>query len=77
MVTFVAAEVAGFVAGAGVVAAAVLALELDELEELLPQPATARASVGSIRIADNFFTKSSSDRGQAAAPRIAATGPGE
>jgi hypothetical protein len=67
MVTFVATDLAGFVAGAVVVAAGVLAL--GELDELLPQPATATASVGSIRIADIFFTKSSLDCGEAGRSR--------
>jgi translation initiation factor 2 gamma subunit (eIF-2gamma) len=69
MVTLVATDLAGFVAGAVVVAAGVLAL--GELDELLPQPATATAmaSVGSIRIADIFFTKSSLDCGEAGRSR--------
>jgi hypothetical protein len=60
IVSFVAAALAGFFADVVLVAAGVLAL--DELDELLPQPATATASTGSIKTADIFFTKSSFGR---------------
>ena len=67
-VSFVAAALAGLFAEVVVVAAGVLALdELDELDELLPQPAAAKASTGSIKIADIFFTKSSFGRAATAA----------
>jgi hypothetical protein len=71
MVSFVAAALAGFFADVVVVAAGVLALE--ELDELLPQPAAATASTGSIKIADIFFTKSSFGRRRHGRARIAAT----
>jgi hypothetical protein len=71
MVSFVAAALAGFFADVVVVAAGVLAL--DELDELLPQPAAATASTGSIKIADIFFTKSSFGRRRHGRARIAAT----
>jgi hypothetical protein len=51
---------AGFFADVVLVAAGVLAL--DELDELLPQPAAATASTGTIKTADIFFTKSSFGR---------------
>jgi len=70
--SFVAAALAGFVADVVVVAAGVLAL--DELDELLPQPATTM-STGSIKIADSFFTKSSFGRRRHGRARIAATWP--
>jgi hypothetical protein len=60
IVSFVAAALAGFFADVVLVAAGVLAL--DELDELLPQPATATASTGTIKTADIFFTKSSFGR---------------
>jgi hypothetical protein len=71
MVSFVAAALAGFFADVVVVAAGVLAL--DELDELLPQPAAATASTGSIKIADIFFTKSPFGRRRHGRARIAAT----
>ena len=74
MVGFVAAALAGFAGDVVVVAAGVLALdELDELDELLPQPAAATASTGSIKIAVSFFTKSSFGRRRHGRARIAAT----
>jgi hypothetical protein len=64
---------AGFFADVVVVAAGVL--ELDELDELEPQPAAATASTGTIKIADIFFTKSSFGRRRQGRARIAATSP--
>jgi len=72
MVSFVAGASAGFVADVAVVAAGVLALdELDELDELLPQPAAATASTGTIKITGSFFTKSSLGRRRHDRARIA------
>jgi hypothetical protein len=68
IVSFAAGALAGFFADVVVVAAGVL-----ELDELLPQPAAATASTGSIKIADIFFTKSSFGRRRHGRARIAAT----
>ena len=73
IVSFVAGVLAGFFADVVVVAAGVL--ELDELDELEPQPAAATASTGTIKIADIFFTKSSFGRRRHGRARIAATSP--
>ncbi|MGO9955681.1 MAG: hypothetical protein ACLP50_06795 [Solirubrobacteraceae bacterium] len=74
MTTFVPADLTGFFAGAVLVAAGVLALdELDELDELLPQPATMAASAVMIKIADIFFTARSFRRRRHGRSRIAAT----
>jgi hypothetical protein len=69
-VSFAAAALAAFFAAAFadvaavVVAAGVLVLdELDELDELLPQPAAATASMGTIKIADIFFMNPPLDGG--------------
>ncbi|MFZ0382958.1 MAG: hypothetical protein WCD11_18605 [Solirubrobacteraceae bacterium] len=60
------ADVAAVVVAAGV-------LVLDELDELLPQPAAATANTGSIKITHIFFTRFSFRRRHSRA-RIAATG---
>jgi hypothetical protein len=70
IVSFAAGALAGFLADVVVVAAGVL-----ELDELLPQPAAATASTGSIKIADIFFTKSSFGWRRHGRARIAATSP--
>ena len=59
------ADVAAVVVAAGV-------LVLDELDELLPQPAAATANTGSIKITHIFFTRLSFRRRHSRA-RIAAT----
>jgi hypothetical protein len=67
-VSFAAAALADFFAAAFADVAAVVVLVLDELDELLPQPAAATANTGSIKITHIFFTRFSFRRRHSRAP---------